>query len=127
MNTSSNTGEEDADIDAGLAWDLSTGSSEVAIAVIDSGIPMQDDNGDGTYDEDDLSHPDLDDKGKIILGPDTAYPVDENYIDSSCEPTSGDGKGAPSVETNERGVLSTLGGSDAGEGLHFAYNFSLTS
>lgn len=69
VNTSSNTGEEDADIDADLAWDLTTGSSEAAIAVIDSGIPMQDDNGDGTYDEDDLSHPDLETKAKLFWVP----------------------------------------------------------
>jgi hypothetical protein len=51
----------DSDIDATEAWDLSTGSSDVIIAILDSGIPMQ--NGV-------LSHPDLDDQNKLILGPD---------------------------------------------------------
>lgn len=49
----------DSDIDATEVWDLSTGSSDVIIAILDSGIPMQ--NGV-------LSHPDLDDQNKIILG-----------------------------------------------------------
>ena len=65
-NTSSNTGTADADIDADLAWDLTTGSSDVVIAVLDTGIPMQSGS---------LSHPDLDDPNKIIMGPDY---TDEN-------------------------------------------------
>lgn len=55
------TGTNDADIDAPEAWDISTGSSNVILAILDSGIPML--NGA-------LSHPDLDDPNKIILGPD---------------------------------------------------------
>lgn len=54
-------GTADADVDAPEAWDVTTGSSDVIIAILDSGIPMQ--NGQ-------LSHPDLDDPNKIILGPD---------------------------------------------------------
>jgi len=54
-------GTADADVDAPEAWDITTGSSNVIIAILDSGIPMQ--NGQ-------LSHPDLDDPNKIILGPD---------------------------------------------------------
>lgn len=56
-------GTNDADIDAVEAWDISTGSSDVIIAVLDSGIPL--DSSILT-----LSHPDLDDPNKIILGPD---------------------------------------------------------
>lgn len=56
-------GTADADVDAPDAWDITTGSSNVIIAILDSGIPMQ--NGQ-------LSHPDLDDPNKIILGPDYA-------------------------------------------------------
>lgn len=59
------TGTNDADIDANDAWSISTGSSNVIIAILDTGIPMQ--NGS-------LSHPDLNDANKVILGPD--------YIDS---------------------------------------------
>lgn len=78
-------GLDDADIDAELAWSLTTGSTDVVIAVLDTGIPMEDSNGDGTWDESDLSHPDLDDSNKIILGSDYAP-------DSTGDPV-GDGKG----------------------------------
>ncbi len=54
-------GRVDADIDAVQAWDITTGSSDVIIAILDSGIPMQNNS---------LSHPDLSDPNKIILGPD---------------------------------------------------------
>ena len=42
----------------------------MVVAVLDTGIPLLDDNGNGQWNEQDLSHPDLDDTGKIILGPD---------------------------------------------------------
>lgn len=54
-------GTNDADVDSPEAWDVTTGSADVVIAILDSGIPMQ--NGQ-------LSHPDLDDPNKMILGPD---------------------------------------------------------
>jgi len=56
-------GTNDADIDAPEAWDITLGSSNIIIAILDSGIPML--NGS-------LSHPDLDDPNKIILGSDYA-------------------------------------------------------
>lgn len=62
------SGTNDADIDAPEAWDLTTGSSNVVLAILDTGIPML--NGA-------LSHPDLDDPNKIILGPDY---VDANQL-----------------------------------------------
>ena len=37
-NTGQNGGEENADIDADLAWDVTTGSKDVLVAVIDTGI-----------------------------------------------------------------------------------------
>jgi len=58
-------GTSDADIDAPEAWNITRGSSSIIIAILDSGIPMVSGS---------LSHPDLNDAGKFILGPD--------YIDS---------------------------------------------
>ena len=55
------TGTNDADIDAPEAWNITTGNSDVIIAILDTCIPML--NGS-------LSHPDLDDPNKIILGSD---------------------------------------------------------
>lgn len=54
-------GTPDADIDAPEAWGITQGSSSIIIAILDTGIPLV--NGS-------LSHPDLDDPGKFILGPD---------------------------------------------------------
>lgn len=54
-------GTPDADIDAPQAWDSTTGTSGVLVAVLDSGIPMELGR---------LSHPDLDDRSKIVVGSD---------------------------------------------------------
>ncbi len=54
-------GTPDADIDAPEAWESTTGISSVMVAVLDSGIPMQLGR---------LSHPDLDDRTKIVVGSD---------------------------------------------------------
>ncbi|MCK4224404.1 MAG: S8 family serine peptidase [candidate division Zixibacteria bacterium] len=53
--------KSDADVDAPEAWDHTTGSSGVIVSVLDSGIPMLSGS---------LSHPDLNDPAKIILGQD---------------------------------------------------------
>jgi subtilisin family serine protease len=58
------SGTVDADIDATEVWDITTGSSNVVISILDSGIPMLNST---------LSHPDLNDPNKIILGPDYIY------------------------------------------------------
>jgi|SRR3990172_2086686 len=49
------------DIDASTAWDISRGDPSIKIAILDSGIPLVDGN---------LSHPDLDDPNKFMLGED---------------------------------------------------------
>lgn len=63
-------GTADEDIDAPEAWNITRGSSSQIIAILDSGIPMWAGGG--------LSHPDLDDANKFILGPD--------YIDTPGSP-----------------------------------------
>jgi thermitase len=63
------SGAPDADIDAPEAWDYETGSSNVKIAVFDTGIPMIGGS---------LSHPDLDDPARFILGED--FTVEQNTI-----------------------------------------------
>jgi len=62
-NTGQNGGTSGADINAVNAWNYTTGSSNVVLAILDSGIPMNKSN----YT---LSHPDLDNASKIIIGPD---------------------------------------------------------
>ena len=57
-------GTSGADINVTPAWDITTGNSDVIIIILDTGIAMQ--NGQ-------LSHPDLNDANKFILGPDYAY------------------------------------------------------
>jgi subtilisin family serine protease len=66
-------GTVDADIDAPEGWDISTGSNNVIVGVLDSGIPMVGGQ---------LSHPDLDDPTKFLIGIDISggddEPMDEN-------------------------------------------------
>jgi subtilisin family serine protease len=64
-------GTTDADIDAPEAWNITRGSSSIIIAILDSGIPMV--NGS-------LSHPDLNNASKFILGPDYIDPNGANGV-----------------------------------------------
>jgi len=66
------TGTNDADIDAPEAWDISTGNADVIIAILDSGIPIL--NGA-------LSHTDLDDANKMLLGEDFTDEEDNSVKD----------------------------------------------
>ena len=64
-NTGQNFGMDDADIDAPEAWELSTGSSDILVAVIDTGI--------------DYTHPDLSDN--IWINPGEAGVLSANGVD----------------------------------------------
>ncbi len=68
-------GTPGADISAEQAWDITTGDSDVVIAILDTGIPMQ--NGE-------LSHEDLSQTNRVILGtnftdPDHPEGVKDNH------------------------------------------------
>jgi thermitase len=54
-------GSPDADIDAQMGWAYEHGNSKVLLAILDSGISLESGQ---------LSHPDLNDATRIILGPD---------------------------------------------------------
>ncbi|MCB1047766.1 MAG: peptidase S8 [Calditrichaeota bacterium] len=79
-------GTVDCDIDADQAWDLSTGSSTVTIAIVDTGI--------------DLNHPDL--QSKIVAGYDfvnnDATADDDNMHGTAC------GSLAAALSNNGTGV-----------------------
>lgn len=75
-------GTADADVDAPEAWGVTTGSQDVIIAILDSGIPMQ--NGQ-------LSHPDLDDPNKMILGPDFIEDPNDPNSDLTVRDNNGHG------------------------------------
>ncbi|AXJ02146.1 Subtilase family protein [Cyclonatronum proteinivorum] len=55
-------GTPGADISAQLAWNITTGSEDVVVAVLDTGIPL-------VQHTTTLSHPDLQNTNRIILGP----------------------------------------------------------
>ena len=97
INTSQNAGTADSDIDADLAWDHTTGSSNVVIAVLDTGIPMQGGS---------LSHNDLDDPNKIILGPDYTDETDGTVQDNHGHGTHVAGIAAAETN-NDKGVAGT--------------------
>ncbi len=82
-------GTPGADIDAPDAWNITTGDSTVIIAILDSGIPMI--NGA-------LSHPDLSNQSRIILGPD--YSFDQFGTDSDAYGHGTHVAGIAAAETN---------------------------
>ncbi len=59
-NTGQNGGVADADIDAPEGWNYGVGDTSIIVGVLDTGIPIV--NGG-------LSHPDLDDSTRYLLGP----------------------------------------------------------
>ncbi len=60
-------GEPGADVHIEQAWDITQGSAETKLAILDTGIPLRwvDDPEEGYYV---LSHPDLSDQSRITLG-----------------------------------------------------------
>jgi hypothetical protein len=94
-NTGQTGGALDADIDALEAWSLETGDSSIIIAALDTGIPLDTITGA-------LTHPDLDDPNKYILG------YDYYDYDTLPEPYSSHGTevlGIIGAETNnQRGI-----------------------
>jgi subtilisin family serine protease len=58
----------DSDIDAEVAWGFETGDYGTVIAIIDTGVPLE--SNDNVWDSFDLSHPDLDNNIKVVLGSD---------------------------------------------------------
>ena len=66
-------GTSDADIDMPKAWDIIQGRSADLVAILDSGIPMIDGE---------LSHEDLDDSNRFILGKDYSDEPDTSVTDN---------------------------------------------
>ncbi len=67
-------GTSDADIDMLEAWGIETEFDNVVLSICDSGIPWE-------YSTQSLTHSDLDDASRYILGIDAVYPPDPVYTD----------------------------------------------
>ncbi len=119
-------GTPDADIDAPEGWAISTGSTTIRVGVLDSGIPMQ--NGS-------LSHPDLDDASRYLLGYDyangDAVPADDyghgTHVSGTIAAETNNSTGVAGVSWNTQIMaikVFTGGGAGSSEwfrdGCHYA-------
>jgi len=109
-------GTIDADIDAPEGWDISTGSDTIIVGVLDSGIPIQ-----GGM----LSHPDLDDPSRFIIGTDVvngdSEPKDENghgtHVSGTIGAETNNGRGVAGVAWNVK-IMAIQVFSSTGSGSH---------
>ncbi|MBD3219017.1 MAG: S8 family serine peptidase, partial [candidate division Zixibacteria bacterium] len=109
-------GTPDADIDAPEGWDISTGSDTIIVGVLDSGIPMQSGS---------LSHPDLDDPARFIIGQDVINldmePLDDNghgtHVSGTIGAETNNGIGVAGVAWNVK-IMAIKVFTSSGSGSH---------
>jgi hypothetical protein len=109
-------GTYDADIDAPEGWDISTGSDTIIVGVLDSGIPMQGGS---------LSHPDLDDPNRFLIGQDViswdGEPLDDNghgtHVSGTIGAETNNNEGVAGVAWNVK-IMAIKVFSSSGSGSH---------